>query len=96
VPDVRAAVTELLRVTRPGGAIIAVTPGQSALLDFGLKVMTGERGEDTFQGRRGTILPALSELGRVEQVVRLPPAMHRALPLYSVVVVSPAADDAAA
>jgi ubiquinone/menaquinone biosynthesis C-methylase UbiE len=91
VPDVRQSVQELLRVTRPGGCVVAVTPGKSALLDFGLKVMTGERGEDTFDGRRGSVVPALHELGQVDRIVQLPPAVHRALPLYSVVVASPAA-----
>jgi ubiquinone/menaquinone biosynthesis C-methylase UbiE len=95
VPDVRQSVHELLRVTRPGGSVVAVTPGKSALLDFGLKVMTGERGEDTFDGRRGSVVPALYELGKVESVTQLPPAVHRAIPLYSVVVASPAASPAA-
>jgi hypothetical protein len=79
----------LLRVTRPGGAVVAVTPGKSALLDFGLKVMTGHRGEDTFEGRRGTIVPAFEHLGRVERVVRLPRLVHKLLPLYAVVLATP-------
>jgi hypothetical protein len=82
-------VGELLRVTRPGGAVLAVTPGKSALLDFGLKIMTGETGEDTFEGRRGTIVPAFERLGRVERIVRLPRVVHKVLPLYAVVVASP-------
>jgi ubiquinone/menaquinone biosynthesis C-methylase UbiE len=89
VPDVEQCVGELLRVTRPGGVVLAVTPGKSALLDFGLKLMTGERGEDTFEGRRGTIVPAFEQLGRVARVVRLPRVVHKVLPLYAVVVASP-------
>jgi ubiquinone/menaquinone biosynthesis C-methylase UbiE len=89
VPDVERSVAEMLRVTRPGGMAIAVTPEKSALLDFGLKVMTGERGEDTFEGRRGTIVPAFEKAASVERIVRLPPLMHYAVPLYSVVIATP-------
>jgi ubiquinone/menaquinone biosynthesis C-methylase UbiE len=91
VPDVPHCVRELLRVTTPDGRVIAVTPGQSALLDFGLKVMTGERGEDTFEGRRGTIVPAFQTHARVEKIVHLPPVTHRVLPLYAVVIAQPRA-----
>jgi ubiquinone/menaquinone biosynthesis C-methylase UbiE len=89
VPDVERSVSEMLRVTRAGGMVIAVTPEKSALLDFGLKVMTGERGEDTFEGRRGTIVPAFEHAAHVERIVRLPPVIHHAVPLYSVVVAAP-------
>ncbi len=89
VPDVAQSVAEMLRVASPNGRVIAVTPGKSAILDFGLRVMTGERGEDTFEGRRGTIVPAFRDLGRVERIVQLPPLTSRALPLYSVVVARP-------
>src|SRR5262249_41102559 len=89
VPDVPQSVREMLRVTAPGGRVVAVTPGKSALLDFGLRVMTGERGEDTFEGRRGTIVPAFEDFGRVEKIVQLPPVTHRVLPLYAVVVSRP-------
>jgi ubiquinone/menaquinone biosynthesis C-methylase UbiE len=89
VPDVQRSVSEMLRVTGPGGTVIAVTPEKSALLDFGLKIMTGERGEDTFEGRRGTIVPAFEEVARVDRIVRLPPVVHHAVPLYSVVVAAP-------
>jgi hypothetical protein len=51
--------------------------------------MTGERGEDTFEGRRGTIVPAFEAVARVDRIVRLPPVMHHAVPLYQVVVAAP-------
>ncbi|MCU1427139.1 MAG: methyltransferase protein [Actinomycetia bacterium] len=89
VPDVPKSVAELLRVTSPGGRVVAVTPLKSPILDFGLRIMTGERGEDTFEGRRGTIVPAFERLGRVERIVRLPPVVSRLLPLYAVVVARP-------
>ena len=41
-------------------------------------MLTGENPEDTFQGRRGTILPALRAVLREEAVTTFPP---RWLPL---------------
>ena len=78
VDDIHAAARELARVLRPGGALVVVTPGQGRLLDLGLTVLTGENPEDTFQGRRGTILPALRTVLREEAVTTFPP---RWLPL---------------
>lgn len=89
VPDVEAAVRELVRVTAAGGHVVAVTPGRSRILDLGLRILTGERGEDTFQGRRGLIEPAFSAVARIEHVTRLPRLVHRLLPLYAVVVATP-------
>ena len=91
VTDVDAAVRELVRVTAPGGHVVAVTPGRSRVLDLGLRMLTGEHGEDTFQGRRGLIEPAFSAAARIEQVVRLPRVLHRLLPLYAVIVATPRA-----
>lgn len=89
VPDVQAAVDELVRVTRTDGRVLAVTPGRSALLDLGLELMTGERGEDTFEGRRGSVVPAFERAARIVDLIHLPPFVHRVLPLYTVVVASP-------
>jgi SAM-dependent methyltransferase len=89
VPDVEAAVGEIVRVTRPGGRIVVVNPGQSALLDLGLRVLTGERAEDTFQGRRGLVVPALRSRARILEMQTLPAGIGRILPLYRVVVATP-------
>jgi SAM-dependent methyltransferase len=90
VPDVAAAVGELVRVTRGGGRIVIVTPGQSALLDLGLRIMTRERAEDTFQGRRSLVVPAVERSARVLEVRTLPVGVgRRVLPLYRVLVATP-------
>lgn len=60
VADMDAAAGELARVLKPGGTLVVITPGHSRLLDTGLKVLTGERAEDTFCGRRQLVVPALS------------------------------------
>jgi SAM-dependent methyltransferase len=90
VPDVAAAVAELVRVTRRGGRLVIVTPGQSALLDLGLRVLTRERAEDTFEGRRRLVVPAVEHSARVIEIRTLPPLVgRRILPLYRVVVATP-------
>ncbi|MDQ1467931.1 MAG: hypothetical protein QOH10_2346 [Actinomycetota bacterium] len=90
VPDVAAAVGELVRVTAPGGRLVIVTPGQSALLDLGLRILSGERAEATFQGRRRLVVPAVERSARILEVRTLPPAVgRRLLPLYRVVVATP-------
>jgi len=90
VPDVPAAVAELVRVTRRGGRLIIVTPGQSALLDLGLRVLTRERAEDTFEGRRSLVVPAVEKSARILEIRTLPVGVgKRLLPLYRVLVASP-------
>jgi SAM-dependent methyltransferase len=91
VPDVDAAVAELVRVTAPGGRLVIVTPGQSRLLDLGLRVLSGERAEDTFQGRRKLVVPAVERSARILEVRTLPVGIGRhLLPLYRVLVATPA------
>ena len=90
VPDVAAAVAELVRVTRAGGRLVIVTPGQSAMLDLGLRVLTRERAEDTFEGRRSLVVPAVERVARMLEVRTLPVGIGRLLPLYRVLVATPA------
>jgi SAM-dependent methyltransferase len=90
VPDVPAAVAELVRVTRRGGRLIIVTPGQSALLDLGLRILTRERAEDTFEGRRSLVVPAVERSARILEVRTVPVGVgKRLLPLYRVLVATP-------
>jgi SAM-dependent methyltransferase len=90
VPDVAAAVAELVRVTKHGGRLVIVTPGQSPLLDLGLRILSGERAEDTFQGRRSLVVPAVEKTARILEVRTLPVGIgRRLLPLYRVLVATP-------
>lgn len=88
VPDVKQAVAEIARVTGPGGLDLVVTPGRSWLLDTGLRVLTGRRAEDTFEGRRGSIVPALASVGDISEHP-VPNLLRRVAPLYTVVVATP-------
>jgi len=87
VPDVPTAAREAVRVLTPRGVAVVVTPGSSPLLDLGLKILTGERAEDTFEGRRAQIIPALRAAGDVVAERRAPPAIGRLLPVYRVFII---------
>lgn len=61
VEDMPATCEEMDRVLRPGGSVFVVTPGDSALLDFGLKLATGESAKDDFGDRRSRVEPTLRD-----------------------------------
>lgn len=60
VTDARRAIRELARVLTPAGRIIVVTPGQSPLLDLGLRIFTGESAQEDFGDRRKLVVPTLT------------------------------------
>ncbi len=83
VDDLDEACLELGRVLRPGGALVVVTPGSGKMLDAGLTVLSGERPEDTFQGRRQRIIPTLRRHFRLERGAVFPPLAPPTLRLYT-------------
>jgi ubiquinone/menaquinone biosynthesis C-methylase UbiE len=72
VDDLDEACRQIRRITAPGGRVVVVTPGHSRVLDQGLRLLTGERAEDTFHGRRQRIVPTLSRHFRVERTLSVP------------------------
>lgn len=83
VDDLDRATQELRRVLQPGGQLVVVSPGNGKILDAGLKLLTGERGEDTFQGRRQKVMPALRGLFSVKRTLTFPRFAPRGLRLYT-------------
>lgn len=82
--DVDAAASEIARVLRPGGRCIAVTPGHSPWIDWVFTRLTGHDPEETFQGRRGTGLPALRRHLRQVGLDAVPPGIPESVfRLYS-------------
>ena len=66
VQDIDAAARELARVLQPHGALVMVTPGHSPLLDFGLRVLTGESARKDYGDRRESMMPGLSRYFTIE------------------------------
>jgi len=82
VRDIEAAGREMARILRPDGRLVLVTPGHSPLLDFGLKVMTGESANKDYGGRREAMMPGLLRHFRINRNRSFPPATG-ALGLYT-------------
>jgi SAM-dependent methyltransferase len=83
VDELEQACLQIQRVLRPGGRLVVITPGHSRLLDLGLQALTGERAEDTFQGRRQRIIPTLERHFTRERMVSMPPRSPAATRLYA-------------
>ena len=83
VDDVRAASREVSRVLSPEGVFVVITPGRSAIVDLGLKVLTGEDANKDFGRRRELILPALKEMFRVEESLNRPRYVSGLVNLYT-------------
>jgi SAM-dependent methyltransferase len=73
---------EVKRVLKPSGIFVAVTPGHSALVDLGLRILTGKKAQDDFGNRRENIIPVLTEHFRVGKKSIAPPVLGFVVPLY--------------
>jgi ubiquinone/menaquinone biosynthesis C-methylase UbiE len=73
IDDIERAASEFMRILVPGGALITVMPGKSALLDLALRVATGESAERDYGDRRERVMPALLRHFRVDRVKRFFP-----------------------
>lgn len=72
VPDIDTACNEIIRVLRPGGVVVLVTPGKSPVLDAGLKLLGGEDAEDNYGDRREKLVAALDRHFDVQKITRWP------------------------
>jgi len=72
VVDIDRGCREILRVLRPGAPLILVTPGQSPLLDFGLRVLGGENADDNYGDRRRNLMVALERHFVVDRLIQWP------------------------
>ena len=91
VSDLDAVCLEMKRTLTPNGSVLVVTPGKSPILDFGLKLLTGKRAEDDFEGRRENIIPTLSKHFDVKQNVTFPKLKASPIKLYTALELVPKA-----
>lgn len=83
VDDMEAACREMRRVMRPGGTLVVVTPGESRLLDFGLKLLTGEDAWDNYADRRRRLIPTLQRHFACETRTISPRWVGTLVPMYN-------------
>ncbi len=72
ITDVEEACREIRRVLKPSGTFFVVTPGDSPLLDLGLKILTGEDAKRDYGDRRKLVIPTLRNHFRVEKTRAVP------------------------
>lgn len=89
VVEIEQACQELVRILKPGGSLILVTPGQSAILDFGLKLLGGEDAEDNYGDRRQRLLDSLEKYFRTQAVRHWPPIRLPGLTVYKALSLTP-------
>ncbi len=83
IPDLERAAIEMRRILSPGGVLIFVTPGESPLLDMGLKLLTGASPKNDFGDRRQRILPTLLRHFKLQKRLDRPRLIHRLVRLYT-------------
>jgi ubiquinone/menaquinone biosynthesis C-methylase UbiE len=89
IEDIEVAVLELHRVLKPDGHLILVTPGYSPILDWGLKLLTGESAQQDYNDRRQRLLPTLQQFFNIHQKQVFPSVISSFLCLYTALKLSP-------
>lgn len=85
IPDLPAACREMRRVLRPSGVVVIVTPGRSPLVDFGLRLLSGNSAKKDYGDRRAAVLPTLLEHFDLDRRMSFPPLVNRLVCLYTAV-----------
>ena len=83
VSDLDKTCGEIKRVLKPTGVFVVVTPGHSPVLDFGLKILTGNSAKRDFGGRRQAIIPTLLNHFVLDRRRTAPPLGGSLFSLYS-------------
>jgi ubiquinone/menaquinone biosynthesis C-methylase UbiE len=79
ISDFDRACREIGRVLAPRGSFFVVTPGDSPILDLGLKILTGADAKADYGGRRSAVMPALTRHFRIDRSVAFPSSLF---PIY--------------
>ncbi|MCU1457073.1 MAG: methyltransferase protein [Actinomycetia bacterium] len=94
VTDIDKVCSEMRRVLTTDGTLVVITPGQSKLIDLGLRVLSGEKAEDTFSGGRAKVIPTLRRYFTDVEIAEFPPLAPRSLRLYTALKMKPRHDEA--
>lgn len=83
ISDLPRACREIRRVLRPGGIFVAIDPGESPLVDAGLKLLTGISADrDYGDDQRSLIIPTLEQYFRIDKHRVVPRIGGQLMPLY--------------
>jgi len=83
VENIIAVCREVRRVMREDGEFLVVTPGHSALIDLGYRMLTGLRCETLFEGRRTRTIGVIQQHFRLRQALAFPPFAPPSIRLYT-------------
>lgn len=83
IENIELAAAEMNRVLKPNGRLVFVMPGNSPVLDFGLKLVTGESAKNDYGDRRERLLPALRQEFEIADERSFPPVISSVLPVYT-------------
>jgi len=75
IADPDRACREIARVLGPRGSFVVVTPGDSPILDAGLKLLTGADARRDYGKRRKQVMPSLARHFRTEASRSFPSAL---------------------
>jgi len=89
VPSVPAACREIARVLKSDGSLIVITPGHSPVVDFGLKVLTGESAKKDYGEKRESLMDVVEDHFEVAEKHVFPPVVGLGVCLYTALRLRP-------
>ena len=90
VEDKRNACQEILRVLKKDGIFIIVTPGDSAFLDFGLRILTKVSAKKDFGDNRQKVIPIIQEYFSISKTKLFPSLKFDFfIPVYKAYILTP-------
>jgi ubiquinone/menaquinone biosynthesis C-methylase UbiE len=83
IADFETGAREIARVLKQGGSLVAVTPGSTPVVDFGLKLLTGASAKNDYGDRRRAVIPTLLHHFTVQRQLTFPCVGRAIVHLYT-------------